>query len=124
MSRGPALRSSPPIVRSKLDKVEAWTEEPAKAAAEALAPAEPQKPVRAPKKAPQTKVVKAPKVEPEAPWKQFMSSQGARRLANFNLPTELDAKLTWAAHKTYGTRTTVLVKALTEFIDRLVKEGA
>lgn len=120
MSRGPALRSSPPVVRSKLDKVEAWTEEPAKAAAEALTPAEPQKPVRAPKKAPRAKVAK---IEPEAPWKQFMSSQGARRLANFNLPTELDAKLTWAAHKTYGTRTTVLVKALTEFIDRLVKEG-
>lgn len=122
MSRGPALKSSPPVVKpSKLDKVDGWTEEPAKAAAEALAPAEPQKPVRAPKKPPRAKVEK---VEPEPPWKQFMSSQGARRLANFNLPTELDAKLTWAAHKTYGTRTTVLVKALTEFIDKLVKEGA
>lgn len=121
MSRGPALRSSPPVVRSKLDKVEAWTEEPAKAAAEALAHAEPQKPVRAPKKAPRAKVVEA---EVDPPWKQFMSSQGARRLANFNLPTELDAKLTWAAHKTYGTRTTVLVNALTEFIDKLVKEEA
>lgn len=119
MSRGPALRSSPPVVRSKLDKVEGWTEEPAKAAAEVLAPAEPQKPASAPKKAPRAK---AAKPEVEAPWKQFMSSQGARRLANFNLPTELDAKLTWAAHKTYGTRTDVLIAALTEYLDRLIKK--
>lgn len=78
-----------------------------------LPSAKPEKPARAPKK--------APKDDP--PWAQFLNegSPRSKRLANFNLPVELDAKLTWAAHRTFGTRTDVLVKALTEYIDRLVE---
>lgn len=94
-------------------KVEEWTQEPLEAVVEPSGTPEPGKPARGRKK---------PAAD-DPPWQRFVKDGSAKRLANFQLPADIDAQLTWAAHKTYGTRTSVIVQAVTEYIAKLLQEG-
>lgn len=94
----PRLSSRAPGLE-RLEKVEGWTEEPARAAAAAL--------------------------KPDEPWSVAMEPAKAEavRLFNCNLPVSLYAQLKWVADTTYGANMTKLtIEALRAYLGPILEE--
>lgn len=142
MSNGhPKLRTMPPKAPEsdalkRLQALETWTEEPAKAAAESIEPAQ----MAAGEGAAEASVAQeakaastarqaskassaskaSQKVETEAPWGQ--AGEGVRQL-NIRIPDEVFVRLKWLGDTTYGTNMTQLaIQAISEKVEAMLKE--
>ena len=120
MKSGPQnkIRSAPPMrspaeALAGLDKVQEWTEQPAKDAASAISPA-----IRP---AASTEVPKAP--EARFPWDETtISALEAVKLVNFKIPMRLYLKLKYLGDTTYdSSMTKIVVTTLEKETDRLLK---
>jgi hypothetical protein len=120
MKSGPQnkIRSMPPIrnpaeALAGLDKVQEWTEQPAKDAASAISPkVQPIAPTEAPN-APGARF----------PWDEaFISAPEAVKLVNFKIPMKLYLKLKYLGDTTYdSSMTKIVVSTLEKETDRLLK---
>ena len=120
MKSGPQnkIRSAPPMrspaeALAGLDKVQEWTEQPAKDAASAITPvADAMAPVEPPK-------------TPEArfPWDEAaIGAPEAIKLVNFKIPMRLYLKLKYLGDTTYdSSMTKIVVSTLEKETDRLLK---
>jgi hypothetical protein len=113
------IRSMPPSMRSPeqamadLDKLQEWTEQPAKDAASAIAP-----------KIEDVAAVAA-QSPPAAryPWEDAPGAVEAVKLVNFKIPIKLYLKLKYLGDTTYGSSMTqIFVTAMEKETDRLLKE--
>jgi hypothetical protein len=121
MKSGPQnkIRSAPPMrspaeALAGLDKVQEWTEQPAKEAASAISPAvEPIAPAELPKAA----AARFPWDEPSG------STSEAVKLVNFKIPMRLYLKLKYLGDTTYdSSMTKIVVSTLEKETERLLQE--
>ena len=113
------IRSAPPIrsaaeALAGLDKVQDWTEQPAKDAASAIAPSI------------DTVVTQMP-AEPSVarfPWDEaLIGSAESVKLVNFKIPMRLYLKLKYLGDTTYdSSMTKIVVSTLEHEIERLLKD--
>lgn len=117
----PKIRTQPPSKSSqqdalaRLEKLDAWTEEPSRDVAAAIG-AEPHA---------ETPVVKpvAPRKGRggEFPWQDV--PEGSERQLNVKAPADLHLKLKWLGDTTYGTNMTqIIIDALQDVAKKMLKE--